>query len=192
MVLPIIIVTPGIAAARAVMLGTMDGQPEMVTVFRSMDASAEADCQIVMDMLSDEDVQAVLLDDTAPGVPEGVYEVQVPAADVSKAEGIIAANPLPDDEEEEADPSHELDVESIYHAEGSIMAGVETGAIISLLEANGIATVTTGESILPHMPFDIKVAHDQVERARRLIEEAQRGGPRAAEEAELQGEEDRK
>ena len=164
----------------------------MVTVFRSMDASAEADCQIVMDMLADEGISAVLLDDHSPGVPEGVYEVQVAAADVSKAEGVIAANPLPDDEEEEPDPSHDLDLETIYHAEGSIVAGVETGAIVSLLEANGIATVTTGESILPHMPFDIMVARDQVERARQLIAEAQRSGPRAAEEAERQGEEDRK
>jgi len=168
----------------------MDGQPEMVTVFRSMDASAEADCQIVMDLLADEGISAVLLDDQSPGVPEGVYEVQVPPADVNKAEGIIAANPLPDEEPEGIDPSHDLDLESIYHAEGSIVAEVETTAIIGLLEANGIATVTTGESILPHMPFDIKVTRDQAERARRLIDEAQRSGPRAADEAERLTEED--
>src|SRR5581483_196179 len=82
----------------AVMLGTMNGQPDMVTVYRSMDASAEADCEIVMDLLATEGIEAVMLDDDSPGVPEGAYEVQVRAKDVSRAEGIIAANPLPDDE----------------------------------------------------------------------------------------------
>lgn len=173
------------------MLETMDGQPEMITVYRSMDASAEADCQIVIDLLSDEGIQAVLLDDTAPDVPEGVYEVQVPASEASKAEGIIAANPLPDDEPEDVDPSHDLDLETIYHAEGSAVAAVETAAITSLLEANGIATVVTGETILPNLPVDIKVARDQAERALELIEEAQRGGSRAAEEAERQTEGER-
>jgi len=163
----------------------MNGQPEMVTVYRSMDASAEADCQIVMDLLSTEGIQAVLLDDDAPGVPEGAYEVQVPAADVNRAEGIIAANPLPD-EERDVDDSHNLDLETIYHAEGSTVATIETGAIVGLLEANGIATVVTGESILPQMPFDIKVAREHAKRARQLIEDAARTGPEAAEKAERQ------
>lgn len=173
------------------MLEAMDRRTEMVTVFRSMDASAEADCQIVMDLLADEGIQAVLLDDHAPGVPEGVYEVQVPSGDVSKAEGIIAANPLPD-EESHVDPSHDLDLETIYHAEGSAVAEVETAAIVGLLEANGIATVVTGETVLPNMPFDIKVARDHAPRAHELIEEAQRSGPGAAELAEQETEEERK
>jgi hypothetical protein len=159
----------------------MNGPKEMVTVYRSMDASAEADCEIVIDMLAKEGIEAVLLDDSAPGVPEGAYEVQAPAADLSRAEGIIAGNPLPDDVEE-LDPSHDLDLETIYHAEGSIVAEVETGAIMSLLDANDIMAVTTGESVLPHMPFDIKVTRDQADRARRVIEDAQRQGPEAAEE----------
>ncbi len=167
----------------------MNGQPEMVTVFRSMDASAEADGQIVMDLLVDEGIQAVMLDDTAPGVPEGAYEVRVPAPDANKAEGIIAANPLPDDDPNDLDLSSDLDLETIYHAEGSVTAQVETTAIVGMLEANGIATVVTGESILPHMPFDIKVAHDQAERARRLIDETQQTGPEDAEVAERQLEE---
>lgn len=165
----------------------MNAQPEMVTVYRSMDASAEADCEIVVDMLEREGIHAVMLDDCAPGVPEGAYEVQVPAADVSRAEGIIVANPLPD-EVPDVDDSHDLDLETIYHAEGSVVAEVETGAIMALLEANDIMAVTTGESILPHMPFDIKVTRDQAERARKLIADAQVHGRQAADEAEQQGE----
>jgi len=159
----------------------------MVTVYRSMDASAEADCEIVVDMLAKENIRGVLLDDSAPGVPEGTWEVQVATADVSRAEGIIASNPLPDDTEE-VDPSHDLDLETIYHAEGSVVAQTETAAIMSLLEANDIMAVTSGETILPHMPFDIKVARDQAERARRLMVEAQLHGPEAAEQAERETE----
>src|SRR5581483_7780001 len=169
------------------MLGTMNGQPDMVTVYRSMDASAEADCEIVMDLLATEGIEAVMLDDDSPGVPEGAYEVQVRAKDVNRAEGIIAANPLPDDEPEaELDDSHDLDLETIYHAEGSTVAQVEGTAIVGLLEANGIATVVTGESVLPQLPMDIKVAREHAERARKLIDEAQRTGPQAAEKAEQQ------
>ena len=59
---------------------------------------------------------------------------------------------------------------------------------MALLEANDIMAVTTGESILPHMPFDIKVTRDQAERARRIIADAQVHGAQAADDAERQTE----
>jgi hypothetical protein len=60
-----------------------------------MDADAKENCEEILEILEDAGLDAVLLDDTAPGVPEGVFEVQVPAASVSAAEKLIADNPLP-------------------------------------------------------------------------------------------------
>jgi Putative prokaryotic signal transducing protein len=155
---------------------------ELVTVYRSMDATAKDDCEIIVDILIAEGLTPVILDDSTPGVPEGTFEVQVPAGQVRKAEELIAENPLPD-EVEEVDDSSDLDLETIYHADGTL-AEVESMGIKNLLEANGIAAVVIGNSVLPTMSFEVRVARDQVERAREVITEAQAAGPVAAEEAE--------
>lgn len=147
-----------------------------------MDATAKEDCEIIVDILSAEGLSPVILDDSAPGVPEGTFEVQVPGDQLQKAEELIAKNPLPDGVEE-VDDSSQLDLETIYHADGTL-AEVESMEIKNLLEANGIAAVVVGNSVLPTMSFEVRVARDQVERARETITEAQAGGPAAAEEAE--------
>lgn len=147
-----------------------------------MDAMAKEDSEIVVEMLTAGGLSPVLLDDSAPGVPEGVYEVRVPASQAQKAEELIAENPLPDDVEE-VDDSHELDLETIFHA-GGTLAEVESQEIKNVLEANGVAAIVVGNSVLPNMPFEVRVARDQVQRARALLREAQAGGPAAAEEAE--------
>jgi hypothetical protein len=41
-----------------------------------------------------------------------------------------------------------------------------------------------GNSVLPTMSFEVRVARDQVARAREVVKEAQAAGPAAAEEAE--------
>ncbi|SRR5258708_630308 len=152
---------------------------ELVTVYRSMDATAKEDCEIISDILTAEGLSPVVLDDSAPGVPAGIFEVQVPPSEGAKAERLIAENPLPD-EAEEVDDSSNLDLETIYHADGTL-AEVESMEIKNLLEANGIAALAVGNSVLPTMPFEVKVARDQVERAREVINEAQAAGPAAAE-----------
>jgi hypothetical protein len=43
-----------------------------------------------------------------------------------------------------------------------------------------------GDSVLPNLPFEIKVPRDKAECARQLIAEAQSTGPVAAEAAELE------
>lgn len=154
----------------------------MVTVYRSMDEAAREDCETIADLLVAEGLAPEILDDTAPGVPEGVYEVQVPAEQASRAEEIIAANPLPD-EVENVDDAHELDLESVYHSEGSTTAELEATAIKNLLEADGIAAVMVGDSVLPNLPFEVRVAQENAERARQIIAEAIRTGPAAADEA---------
>ena len=149
-----------------------------------MDATAKQDCDVIVEMLSAEGLTPTILDDSAPGVPAGVFEVQVPGAQSTKAEELIAENPLPDDVEE-VDDSEDLDLETIYHGDGTL-AEVESLEVKNVLEASGIAAVVVGNSVLPTMSFEVKVARDQVEHAREVIQEAQAAGPKAAEEAEAQ------
>jgi hypothetical protein len=151
----------------------------MVTVYRSMDADAAEDADCVLELLTDAGIQAVLLDDSEPGVPEGVFEIRVPAPDAARAEEVIAENPLPD-EAEEVDPSSELDLETV----ASAASEMEAMSIKNLLESNEIATILVGDSVLPNFPFEVRVAHDQADRARALIADAETTGPAAAEEAE--------
>jgi hypothetical protein len=142
---------------------------ELITVFRSMDAEAKEDAESIVDLLSDAGISPALLDDSAPGVPEGVFEVRVAASDAARAEELIAENPLPD-EVEEVDPSSALDLETV----GSATSEMEAMGIKNLLEANGIATVLVGDSVLPNFPFEVRVARDQVTNAKAVIEDAQR------------------
>jgi len=154
----------------------------MVTVYRSMDADAAEDADCILELLTDAGIRAVLLDDSAPGVPEGVFEIQVPAPDAARAEEVIADNPLAEDDEEaeEVDPSSELDLETIASATSEL----EAMSIKNLLDSNDIAAVLVGDSVLPNFPFEVRVARDQAERARMLIANAEQTGPAAAEEAE--------
>jgi len=148
-------------------------------VFRSMDAEAKEDAESIVDLLTDAGISAALLDDRAPGVPEGVFEVRVPPADAARAEELIAENPLPD-EVEEVDPSSALDLETV----ASAASEMEATSIKNLLESNEIAAVLVGDSVLPNLAFDVRVARDQANRARILIADAEHLGPAAAEEAE--------
>ena len=159
---------------------------DLVTVYRSMDATAKEDCETIADRLSAEGFSPVVLDDEAPGVPEGTYEVRVPAEEASLAETIVAEHPLP--EKEEVDPSEDLDLEPIYHSEGSTTAEFEALGVKSVLEANGITAVIVGDSVLPNLAFEVRVARDQVERAMEILEEAKKSGPADAEKAELESE----
>lgn len=162
----------------------MPDQTDLVTVFRSADEDAEEDARAIEELLSAQDLSPTLLDDEAPGVPEGVWEVQVPAAQAPRAEALIGAARLPDDELTDVSDSHGLDTETVFTASGGATAELETTAVKSVLEDAGIATVIVGNSMLPNLAFEIRVAHDQAERARQLIADAQAAGPAAAEEAE--------
>ncbi len=167
----------------------MSVKSDLVTVYRSMDATAKEDCEAIIEMLADEGISAVMVDDSAPGVPEGTYEVRVPAAQAVRAEKLIDENPLPD-EVEEVDDSAALDLETVFHAEGSsTTAEIESLSVKNLLESNGIAAVLVGDSVLPNLPFEVKVAREQAARARKLIEDAETVGPEAAEEMEAESEE---
>ena len=153
-----------------------------------MDATAKEDCETILDLLNAEGINAVIVDDSAPGVPEGTYELRVPERDSARAEELIDENPLPD-EVEEVDTSSALDLETVFHAEGSsVTAEVEALSVKNLLESNGIAAVLVGNSVLPNLPFEVKVAREQSARARKLITDAELVGSQAAEELEQQTE----
>jgi len=160
----------------------MSASTDLVTVYRSMDASAKQDCGVIADLLTAEGFTPTILDDSAPGVPEGVFEVQVPAHQSRQADELIARNPLAD-EVEEVDDSSDLDLETIFHGDGTL-AEVESMGIKNVLEASGIAAVVVGNSVLPTLSFEVRVARDQVGRAREVIKEAQAAGPKGADEAE--------
>ena len=148
-------------------------------MYRSMDADAKEDADCVLELLTDAGIHAVMLDDSAPGVPEGVFEVQVPAPDAARAEELIAENPLPE-EAEEVDASSALDLETI----ASAASEMEAMSIKNVLDSNGIRAVLVGDSVLPNFPFEVRVAHDQADQARRLVADAEKAGPAAADEAE--------
>lgn len=144
-----------------------------------MDADAKEHAEIILELLTDAGIQAVLWDDSSPGVPEGVFEVRVPAPDAARAEEMIAQDPLPEDAEQ-VDASSALDLETIASATSEMQAM----SIKNLLDSNGIAAVLVGDAVLPNIPFEVRVAHDQAERARILIADAESIGAAAAEEAE--------
>ena len=118
----------------------------------------------------------------APGVPEGTYEVRVPARDAAKAEKLIDENPLPD-EVEEVDDSSDLDLETVF-----VAPEMEAMSFKNLMESNGIAAVLVCDSVLPTFPFEVKVAREQAVRARKLLEDVENVGPEAAEELEAESE----
>ena len=115
----------------------MEASRDFYTVFRSMDSSAQEDCQAVIDELSAQGLHPTLADDRAPGVPEGVYEVRVPTAEAVAAEEL--ARKSAENVEvggEPGDDSEALDLETIAKT-----SEVEALGIQSLLEDNGITTV---------------------------------------------------
>jgi hypothetical protein len=165
----------------------MPEESDLVTVYRSMDASAKDDCETIVGMLSAEGISALVWDDSFPSVPQGTFEVRVPVPQSAKAEQLVAENPLAD-EVEEVDNSAGLNLETIFQANNN-NAEFQAAAIKNLLESNDIAAVLVGDSRIPTLPFEVRVAHDHAVRARLLIAEAETAGPAEAEKAELESEE---
>ena len=160
---------------------------ELVTVFRSADRSAMEDAEEAQELLAESGLAAVLLDDKAPGVPVGAVEVRVPSGQAKQAEEILAASenaePPPP-----GDPSHDFDLETIFEDMGT-SAEMEAIGIRSVLDANGIPSVLVDSRPYPSLRFIVRVPRRDVDRARRILEEAQAAGPSAADEAERATEE---
>jgi hypothetical protein len=65
---------------------------------------------------------------------------------------------------------------------------MEATSIKGFLEANGIAAVIVGDSVLPNFNFDVRVARDQATQARQLVSDAAQHGAADAQAAELESE----
>ena len=149
----------------------MSAPAHLVTVYRSMDEDAEEASAAICDLLFSQGISAELVNDSAPGVPEGTYEVRVPAADSKNAERLIAQNPP--DQQSEVDTSRRLDLETVFHSESGTTSEIEAISVKNLLEANGIMAVLVGDSVLPNLPFEVRVAREKAKLARQLIAEAE-------------------
>ncbi len=155
-----------------------------VTVFRSADEDGENDARAVHELLRDDGIDAVLLDDSVPGVPSGAWEVKVPAAFTTLAEQRIEEARLPEEDLTEVSDSPEFDAETVFRASSGPTAEFEAMSVKSVLEASGIAAIIMGDSVLPNLSFEVKVAKDQTERALEVIRQAEAVGAQAAEEEE--------
>jgi hypothetical protein len=160
------------------MLGVM----ETVTVFRSADPSAESDATAVLNLLKAHGIAASLIDDKAPGVPQGAYEVHVAAADQAPAEALISTHPI-EDEFSNPDESSDLDMVTVFRSAGS---GTESEAMVvqGLLESNGVEALLMADSRFPNLSEHVRVPRNQVTDAKRLIANALAAGSAGAEEAE--------
>ena len=88
---------------------------------------------------------------------------------------------------EHKDSSHALDLVTVFQSTGTT-GELQALVVQSLLESNGIEAVLVGDTRLPYLPDEIRVARKHADQARALIAEAQAVGPKGAEEAEKSGE----
>lgn len=159
----------------------MDDRPELVTVFRSADPSADEEVEEVRDLLAEAGLSPTIFGDDTPGVPQGACEVRVPAPEAAQADHIISISA--ESVQEPGDPSRDLDLETIFDALGTT-AEMEAIGVRSVLDAHGIPSVFVGAPVYPNLRFLVRVPKKHVARARQILEEAQAAGPDAAEEAE--------
>jgi hypothetical protein len=80
------------------------------------------------------------------------------------------------------------ELETIYRGETTTVGEVEATGVKSILEANGIDCVVVGDSVLPNLGFEVRVASDRADEARRVLAEALAIGPAGAEEGERESE----
>jgi hypothetical protein len=152
----------------------MDEQGELVVVFRSGDHSAEEEAEEIRALLEEAGLAPLLCDDSTPDVPPGVWEVRVPAAQAARAEELIRT--AAETPREPGNPSHELDLETVFDALGAT-AEMEALSVRSLLEANGIQSVLVGAPLYPNLRFLVRVPRVDFERARQVLEEARTSAP---------------
>lgn len=79
----------------------------------------------------------------------------------------------------DADPSADLDLETIAVFQGAD-AEMQVAAVQGLLEQSGISVVVEGAYGLPSLPFEIKVASKLAASAREILAQAEAEGPAAA------------
>jgi hypothetical protein len=153
----------------------MSGSTDLITVFRSADQYAEDQAKEARERLAAAGIEAVLLDDSAPGVVVGSWEVRVRTADRRAAEAILAAPPPREDEVQvsEQSASHDLDFVAVFKDQAPD-AEMEALAVKGMLESAGIPAVVIGSAQIPSLPFEVRVPKSRLEEARALMESAER------------------
>lgn len=164
----------------------MPADNELVTIFRSADADAEEQASVVRDMLANANIAAEVFDDSAPGVPEGVFEVRVPAGRQADAERLLEIRK--DFNPSALDLSHDLDMVPVF-VSAEHNAEMIASEIRSILESQSIPSVLVSGTVFPNLPFEVRVPRAQLVEAQRAIASAEQAGPAAAEEAERELEE---
>jgi hypothetical protein len=91
-------------------------------------------------------------------------------------------------DEGEVDISPELNMVKLFSS-SNIDAELEANNIHGMLEASGIPSMVVGASVIPSLEFQVQVSREDLDEARRLLEEARAAGPDAASEAEAASEE---
>ena len=89
----------------------------------------------------------------------------------------------PDREPFEVDPSHALDLVTLFSSSNHD-AETEAYAIHGVLEANGIVSLVVGAPQIHSLAFEVQVPRANLEEAQRVLAEAKEAGPAAAVEAE--------
>lgn len=158
----------------------MPADAEMITVFRSADDAAEDDARAIQELLSTEGIDAAILDDSAPGVPEGAWEVRVAPADSARSEELIASAKLPDEDLSDVSPSPDFDAVTVFRSRSGTGSEMEAMSIKALLESAGINAIMVGDSVLPNLSFGVEVAREYAEQAGRIIAAAEAAGADAA------------
>jgi hypothetical protein len=92
---------------------------------------------------------------------------------------------------EHKDSSHALDLVTVFDQTGTT-AEMEALEIQAVLKAAGIRVVLGNEASFPNLPWTIRVPKADAARALRVIEDAKKAGPQAAEEAEAEQERSKK
>lgn len=90
----------------------------------------------------------------------------------------------------EPDDSEDFDLVTVFSSDEHD-AEMEALAVQSVLEAGGIPAVIVGSSVLPSLPFEVRVPSSRLEEAQKLIADSKAAGPAGAAEAERASEEPR-
>ena len=128
----------------------MAGDNELVTVFRSADPDAEEQAGLVQEILAQASIHAEIADDSASGVPAGVFEVRVSAARQAEAEQLIEAQR--DTTMNVMDFSHDLDMASVFISDAADAEMLAT-QIRSILDARNVPSVMVERLRIPEPAF---------------------------------------
>jgi hypothetical protein len=90
----------------------------------------------------------------------------------------------------EPDDSEDFDLVTVFSS-NEHDAEMEALSVQSVLDAGGIPAVIVGSSVLPNLPFEVRVPNSRLEEAEALIAASEAAGPAGAEEAERASEEPR-